>query len=289
MGVESYFRQKRVLVTGASSGIGLATAKALAPMGAELTLVARRGPTLEQIRDELRPNATRPIHVLPLDISDEAAVERQVPLHVQAHGVDVLINNAGIAMPGRFLELDKKHFRELMEVNYFGAVYMCRAIAPHMVKKGQGHIANVGSLLSVMSVYGYSAYAATKFALYGFSDALRGELRPHGIQVSILLPPDTDTPQHSFEMPHLPAETRAIAGTVKMLSAEEVAMTLLRNMAKGKFEIIPGWDARLTAAVHRIAPGLVRWYCDAITRKTAKNKSTGSMPKNRLPTPSADA
>ncbi len=273
--LESVFRNRHVLLTGGSTGIGLATAKQLAALGATTTLFARRLPVLEEARAAvLKATPGARVHILALDVAKEEDVQRVLAAHLSTNPADMLINNAGIVMPGRFTELESRHFREMMDVNYFGAVNMCRAVIPHMISRtgtnGGGYIANVGSLLSVMGIFGYSAYCGSKFALYGFSEVLRAELWPHNIAVSILLPPDTDTPQHTFELQYLPAETKAIAGQVKMLTAESVADTLLRGMAAKTFEIIPGFDSKTTVLAQRLVPGVVRWVCDSAQRKAQK-------------------
>lgn len=262
----SYFGKKHALVTGGSLGIGYATARQLLDLGAEVTICARREKPLEEAAEKLRRTGGT-VRTLALDVADEAAVDERLGAHLDAHPAEIVVNNAGVTMPGRFLELDRKHYRELMDINYFGAVNVSRVALPRMVKRGAGHVANVGSLLSVFGIYGYSAYCASKFALYGFSEALRAEMWPHGVKVSILLPPDTDTPQHAFELPLLPKETRAIAGTVKMLTADEVATALLEGMAKNDFEIVPGLDGRVTVAAQRLMPRVVRWYCDFAQKK----------------------
>jgi 3-dehydrosphinganine reductase len=210
------------------------------------------------------------VHLLPLDVSKEQDVMEKVGAHLQKGPVDMLINNAGVVMPGRFVELDPKHFRDMMDINYFGAINMCRAVLPHLIQRKTGHVANVGSLLSVMGVYGYSAYVGSKFALYGITEVLRAEMWPHNIRVSVLLPPDTDTPQHAFELPLLPPETRAISGSVKMLSAEFVADCLLKGMASNTFEIIPGLDSKGTVFAQRLVPGVVRMVCDSAQKKASK-------------------
>jgi len=233
----------------------------LAAMGAELTLIARREGPLRDAAAKL--TGAKAVHVLPLDISDEAAVNSRVADHLGAHPANMLINNAGIATPGRFLEQDTSEVRSHMNINFFGMVHMTKAVVPHLIERGGGHIANVGSLLSVMGIYGYTAYAASKFAMQGFSECLRGELKPHGIRVTMLLPPDTDTPQHAAELEIMPRETKAIAGSVKMLTAESVARSLLVGMASNRFEVIPGLDGRMTVLAQRLVPGLVRYVCDS--------------------------
>jgi 3-dehydrosphinganine reductase len=268
--LDAYFRGKHVLLTGGSTGIGLATACQLARLGAPVTLIARRASVLDEAKAKVlagTPGAT--VHTLPLDVANEKDVMQKVGAHIQNVPADMLINNAGIVMPGRFVDLEYRHFREIMDVNYFGAVNMCRAVMPQLMERKGGHVANVGSLLSVMGVFGYSAYAASKFALYGLSEVIRAELWPYNVRTSILLPPDTDTPQHAFELPHLPPETRAIAGTVKMLTPEFVADTLLKGMAAGTFEIIPGFDSKGTVLAQRLVPGVVRMVCDNAQKKAS--------------------
>ena len=262
--IDGYFKGKSVLLTGGSSGIGYAAAERLLKAGAEVTLVARRANVLEEARVKL---GGKGVHVLALDVSREDDVIEKVAAHLALHPSDVLINNAGVVMPGRFLELESKHFREMMDINYFGSVNMCRAVIPHLVAKGGGAVLNVSSMAGIIGIYGYTAYAASKFALYGFSEALRGEMVPHNVAVSVCLPPDTDTPQLAFENQYKPKETKAIAGTVKTMSAAAVADEMLAGVAGGRFTIIPGLDGRMTVAAQRWVPSVVRWYSDMAMKK----------------------
>ncbi len=279
MSLQTYFRDKHVIVTGGSSGIGLCLAHQLVALGAEVSLVARReGPLKAAQEAVLAGKSGAKVHVVALDVSDFEDVQAKMGAHIEAHPAQMLINNAGIALPGRFLEQDYSEFRSQMDINFFGCVHMCKVLAPHFISQGQGHICNVGSLAGVLSIYGYSSYAATKFAMYGFSDALRAELKPHGIAVTHLLPPDTDTPQHEAEMALLPEETKAIAGNVKMLTPDQVAQAGLQGMAAGRFEVIPGFEARSTIAAARLLPGVTRWVCDNAVKKIsgAKARAGGS-------------
>jgi 3-dehydrosphinganine reductase len=262
--IDEFYKGKSVLLTGGSSGIGYAAAERLLKAGAHVTLVARRTQVLEEAKAKL---GGENVHVLALDVSREDDVARVVGDHVAAHPTDVLINNAGVVMPGRFLELDAKHFREMMDINYFGTVHMCRAVIPHLVGRGGGAVLNVSSMAGAIGIYGYTAYAASKFALIGFSEALRGEMWPHKVQVSVCLPPDTDTPQLAFENQFKPKETKAIAGTVKTMSAKDVAEQMLAGQAAGRFEIVPGFDGRMTLVAQRWVPGVVRWYADMAQKK----------------------
>jgi 3-dehydrosphinganine reductase len=188
---------------------------------------------------------------------------------VKRRPVDVLVNNAGVVLPGRFLELPSAEFRRMMDINYFGAVHTCRAVLPSMVARRRGHVLNVASLAGVIGIYGYTPYAASKFALAGFSQALRAEMWPHGVGVSVCLPPDTDTPQLAFENQYKPAETKAIAGNVKTLSPDQVAQAMAHGIEKNQFEIYPDLGSRLSAFAHGVVPGIVRWVCDDAQKKAA--------------------
>jgi 3-dehydrosphinganine reductase len=268
-----YFRNKCVVLTGGNSGIGLAAARMLRQAGAHLVLVARNEERLASARDELAgvgANGAQ-LHTISLDVSDREAVEAAMGDLPLERPVDVLISNAGITMPGHFLELPIEEFEKQMRTNYFGAVYLTRALLPGMVERGSGHLAYVSSLVGLMGIFGYTAYAPSKFALRGLAEALRSEFKPKQIRVSICYPPDTDTPQHAFEAPHLPEETKAIAGNAKPMSAEAVAAALLQGMAKGCFHIVPGGSTKFADVMYRIFPGLVRSLLDGDVRKAARS------------------
>ncbi len=268
MSLESTFGRRVSLITGGSSGIGLALATRIAELGGDVVLVARReGPLAEAAEGIRKKSPGSKVETLAVDVADEAAVIEKVGAVVDRLQVHHVFNNAGVVRPGRFLELESEHFRDMMRINYEGAVHVCRAVLPRMVERRAGHILNVSSMAGIIGIYGYTAYAASKFALAGFSQALRAELWPHGIQVSVCYPPDTDTPQLAFENQYKPAETKAIAGNVKTLRAEEVAEAMLKGMAAGEFDIVPGVDGKISALAHRIAPGLVRWVCDFSQKK----------------------
>jgi 3-dehydrosphinganine reductase len=114
-----------------------------------------------------------------------------------------------------------------------------------MLKRGSGLIINLSSIAGYMGVFGYSAYGATKFAVAGYSEVLRAEMKAHGIRVSVAFPPDTDTPQLAYEIPFKPEEMKALEGNTKPLSADVVAHSILQQAEKGRFMIFPGTDARL--------------------------------------------
>jgi 3-dehydrosphinganine reductase len=274
-----YFQGKSVVITGGSSGIGLAIAKQVASYGADVHLVARRKSLLDEARASiLASSPSANVSVIDVDVARWDDVEKKMNEHFGSgtngsRPVDMLINNAGIAKPGKFLELPLEEFRHQMDVNYFGTVHMCRALLPKIIARHAGHVVNVSSLAGVIGIFGYTAYTPTKFALSGFSQVLRAEMWPHGVKVSVVLPPDTDTPQLAFENQFKPAETKAIAGTVKTLSAEKVAGAIVKGMAAGDYEIYCDAASRMSAIAQGVVPGVVRFFCDTAQKKVGKTAS----------------
>jgi 3-dehydrosphinganine reductase len=213
-------------------------------------VIAARDPErLAAAIESLRTDRRDPHQVLEavrLDVSDPHAVDGGVRQAIEAlGGLDVLVNNAGVALAARFLETPLADFERLMQTNYLGMVRVTRAAIPALVPQGSGHVVNVSSLAGLIGIYGYTAYAASKFAVVGFSQALRQE-----------------TPQLAEENLTKPDETRAIAGTVRTLSAETVAAALLDGVARRRFLVVPGLEARWTERLARHLPGLARRVMD---------------------------
>jgi 3-dehydrosphinganine reductase len=271
MGRVRGFAGRRALVTGGSSGIGRATALRLAQAGAHVAILARGEAALASVRAELGAAARDPeqrFAAIPCDVADAAQVDDAVAAAIAAlGGLDLLVNNAGIAIAKRFSDTSLAEFRRVFDVNVFGAVHVVRAALPLLRKQGHGDVANVASLAGLIAIYGYAAYAPSKFALTAFSEVLRQELRPHGIRVSVCFPPDTDTPQLAAENQTKPPETRALAGNAPLLAPETVADALLDGIARGRATIIPGRSAQLVAWAARLAPGLVRLVVDREIRR----------------------
>ncbi len=266
-----YFAHKIVLITGGSSGIGKASARLLTEAGASVIILARNHERLARTAEELRSLTTEADQFCAsyaVDVSENEPVQETVRQIMSDHGrIDMLINSAGVAMPGYVEELSLDIYREMMDVNYFGTLHSVRAVLPAMLQRKSGHIATIGSVLSFMGVFGYSAYAPSKFAVAGLSQCLRAELRPYTIRVSLLCPPDVDTPQFHKENPYKPSETKALSKTSGLMSARNVALRMASGMAQGAFMILPNRETRLLYGLVRWFPGLTQRLMDSRIKK----------------------
>lgn len=271
---------KLALVTGGSRGIGLAVSKELAARGASVWIAARDADRLELARrqiEDTRRSGLQVVGTLPVDVADPAQVASVLGAFTAETGTpDLLFNCAGVAHPGRFEELDLEIFRWMMEVNYFGTVHVTKAIVPGMIARGSGHVANISSIAGFLGVYGYSAYGASKFAIAGLSDVLRAEMRPLGIGVSVVFPPDTDTEQLAYESQFKPAVTKALSGTAKALSPEKVARSIVNGVQRQRYLITPGTEGTFFFRGQNILGGLVYPLMDLMIARAWKSAPTAS-------------
>jgi NAD(P)-dependent dehydrogenase (short-subunit alcohol dehydrogenase family) len=189
------FAEKLVLVTGAASGIGRETALAFAREGARLAICDVNDGALAEAADRARAAGAPAVLARRVDVSDRAAMEafaREV--HAQASAVDVLVNNAGVALKGGFLATGVEDWEWILGVNLWGVIHGCKVFVPPMVARGQGgHVVNVSSSAGYFATEMLAAYATTKYAVFGLSEALRQELAPHRIGVSTICPGIVDT------------------------------------------------------------------------------------------------
>lgn len=240
------------VVTGASAGIGEATARLLAGAGMRVAVCARRRERLEQLVADLTA-AGRVAAAYALDVTDARAVRAMVDdIDARWGGLDVLVNNAGRGLSATFEDTRPEELRELLELNVMAAFTTTQAVLPWMRRQGRGHVINVSSIVGRRGVPYRSAYSATKFALGGLSEALRVELVGTGIHVSLVYPIGTATEFHRVEArragpgPHGPIQ-----------SSEHVARCILRCVRRPRAEVYPFRPSWLLSLASVVAPRLV--------------------------------
>lgn len=184
---------KTALITGASRGIGKAAAQALAEEGVTLGLIATSEKSLQPVTEELE-SAGAVFAAAPADVSNEKQVSAAVKeLEEKIGAFDIIINNAGIAVRGDFMDIPTEDWQKALNVNVMGIVHVTKAALPGMIDKNKGDIINVSSMSGLKGTKGSSAYSASKFAVVGMSESLMQEVRPHNIRVSTLTPSLVET------------------------------------------------------------------------------------------------
>jgi 3-dehydrosphinganine reductase len=262
---EGRFIGRHAIITGGSSGIGRATALALARAGAHVSIIARSPAKLEAALGDVasaRMSRDQKVGAFVADVGDLGQIASAVTAAVAQIGApDILVTSAGIAACGYFGDLPLHVFGETMATNYFGTLYAIRTALPAMEARRAGHIVLVSSGAGLMGIYGYTPYSPTKFAVRGLGESLRAELRPRGIRVSVVYPPDTDTPQLEQENRSKPVETGAITRAARTWSADGVARAIVRGIEQGAFMITPGLEMTLLGRLHSLlAPALNRYF-----------------------------
>ena len=227
------FKNQVILITGASSGIGKETAIEFAKLGANIVLVARKKDKLEQTANELKKFNTS-ILVCQCDVSKRDQVKEMSKTVLEKFGsVDILVNNAGFAIYGSVSDLTIDEIESQMKTNYFGMVYCTKNFLPSMLEKKSGHIVNVASVAASFGLPGIASYCASKFAMLGFSEGLKHELKGTGVGITVVSPIMVRT--NFFEHPSFEKMPKF---SPMSLSSKTVAKTILRAANSSRLEII---------------------------------------------------
>ena len=259
----SFWNNKTVWITGASSGIGEAVAKTLAPKGAKLILSSRRESVLQDL--VLSIDHSENHKILPLDVSNSAELTSVIQEHQSLlNSVDVLINNAGISQRSLTWDASPESERQLMETNYFGAVTVARAVLPGMMERQQGNIVILSSPAGKFGFPLRSSYAASKHALHGYFESLRAELKETDIRISFLLPGrvQTEIGHNALTGDGTPANSMD-ERLARGITAEECALAIIKAAEKGSAEVYLGRE-QVLIYLHRYAPWLFRWVVKRI-------------------------
>jgi short-subunit dehydrogenase len=245
---------RRALVTGASSGIGRALAIELAKRGVDLVLLARREERLTEVAAEIKALGRRAIPVVG-DVTDPDSRRRAIDTaRQQLGGLDILVNNAGVAAHGRFAEADPGRIRPIFEVNFFAPVELIRDAIPVLREGTLPVVVNIGSILGERGAPHKSEYSASKFALHGFSEAVRPELARLGIDVLLVAVGPTET-EHFDVL--LEGSAELPWGNPSRQPADNVARRIVRAIRCRRRKIVTGWRGILLLAANRLFPRIL--------------------------------
>lgn len=259
-------KDKVVIITGASSGIGKETALLFAKQGAKIVAAARSRDKLVELKKEIEASGGS-CSVVPTDVAREEEVKNLIQQTVETYKkIDILINNAGQGYFNYTTETSIEDYRRIMEVNFYGAVFACKEVLPIMTEQKEGAIINVASVAGKRSFERMSAYCASKFALVGFTEALYYEVVDKGIKVVAVCPPAIDTPFFDNAGYHDFRETHK---GLSLLSPQEVAQQIYKSIHAKKREVVIGARAKVINTIHAVSPELMEGITKVLTGKRA--------------------
>ncbi|HVH42994.1 MAG TPA: SDR family oxidoreductase [Labilithrix sp.] len=246
-------KNKKCFITGAASGIGRATAIAVAREGAVLFLTDINAKMLEEVVDEIRRSGGIVPFSKPADVASFDAVKALAQEIHDAHGsMDVVMNIAGVSTWGTVEELEHKHWKKMIDVNLMGPIHVLETFIPPMIKAGRGgHLVNVSSAAGLLGLPWHAAYSASKFGVRGFSEVLRFELALHDIGVSLVCPGGVNTPLvGTVEILGVDREDRKLKKVVELfkknaITPEKAASAILRGIKKNQYIVHTSFDIKV--------------------------------------------
>lgn len=253
----------RLLITGASQGIGKALAEEAARRGAKVLAAARSVELLEELQQSVRA-AGHTLEIVKADVTSPEDRQRMVQAAQDLFGgLDILVNNAGIGATGHFVEASPDRLRSIFEVNFFGLTETIRVFLPMLKQGNRPVIVNISSIAGKRGIPGRSEYSASKFAVEGFSEALRPELAKDGIDLVVICPGLTQT---NFSKNMIEQKARLKLDHMRGMTSEQVALATLRAIEKSSRQITLTWQGKLLVLVSRFFPRIV----DRITAKKVR-------------------
>jgi short-subunit dehydrogenase len=282
MGQRRTILGSRILITGASQGIGRALAEAAAARGARVLAVARSKNQLDELAARIQGHGGSLV-TLQADVTSADDRRRMVEAAVQHYGgLDILVNNAGIGATGHFAEASPDRLRKIMEVNFFGLTETTRAFLPLLRQGHQAAIVNISSIAGKRAIPARSEYSASKFAVQGFSEALRAEVAKDGIEVLIVSPGLTQT---NFSQNMLEQKALMPVDHMRGMTSEQVALETLRSIERGRREVCLTFQGRLIVFVSRFLPRLADRIAARSVRSLFKDEIAARHRTNEEPAP----
>ncbi len=269
-------------VTGAASGIGRALAIELAARGCDLALADRDEAGLQALAAEIGRTGSQKVSIHRVDVSEPGQIADFAQTAIAAHpGLNILVNNAGVALLGQFHEIDQAQMDWLMNINFWGVVHSTRAFLPHLATRREAHIVNLSSIFGIIAPPGNTAYSAAKFAVRGFSESLRHELQmaESPIRLSVVHPGGvlTNIVRNSRDGVGVTDNERR-AQTIERFDAiarttpREAALAIIKGIEKNQPRILIGSDARFMDLLQRFRPAT---YWSVMARRIAKTEKAG--------------
>jgi len=269
-------------VTGAASGIGRALALELSARGCDLALADRDEAGLQAVAAEIAAAQSRKVTVHRLDVAEPEQVRQFAQNAVAAHpGLNIVVNNAGVALLGQFTEIDQAQMDWLFNINFWGVVHSTRAFLPHLSRQSEAHIVNLSSIFGIIAPPGQTAYAAAKFAVRGFSESLRHELAMAASPVRVLVVHPGGVATNIARNSRTGAGMTDNARRVQMIERFETmarttpaaaALRIIEGIEKNAPRILIGNDARFMDLLQRFRPGT---YWSVLARRIEKATKAG--------------
>lgn len=271
------------VITGAASGIGRALARELAARGCDVAVADLDEAGLASLADEIKRSTQRKVSVHRVDVSAPEQIEALAQAAIAAHpGLNIVVNNAGVALFGQFHEIDQVQMQWLMNINFWGVVHGTRVFLPHLQARPEAHIVNVSSIFGIIAPAGQTAYSSAKFAVRGFSEALRHELQtnksavrlsvvhPGGVSTNIVSNARMGAGVNGSNLNRSEAIDRFAANA--KTTPQGAALRIIRGIEKNESRILIGNDARFLDLLQRFKPAT---YWPVLARRIEKARAAG--------------
>lgn len=278
------YRSQRIVITGGSAGLGYAIADALVLQGARLALISRQAERLKLAAETLRRrHPETDIIVRVLDVGDPLAAREVIDeIARRRGGIDMLFNNAGMMREGPFEVLSDQDFQASIRTNFLGTVNVTRAALPHL-RAARGRLVNIASIAGLTGTFGFTAYAAAKHALIGFTQCLHYELLDQGVKVHLVCPAEFETPMVAELDHYRTAENKRHTLAIPRTPVEVVVADTLKGIVGGRYFIVPGRRARLTVLALRLFPAIARRLGARLVRDARREAPGTGFPELNSP------